>query len=315
MHTFIDLFAGIGGFRLGLEAMGLECVFASEIDPIVSACYRRSFDTTVMGDIKAIHANQVPSHDVLCAGFPCQPFSSSGRQQGFDDLRGTLFFEIIRIAEHHKPKVLFLENVPSILTVQDKKIIRRIKEEIGALGYDLHLSILDAGHFGVPQHRPRVYFVALLRGAGLSYREPQPTYMPVYLRDMLESPDLVDPKLWVSEDRVLTRTDSLEQEPQLKTLKVGYYSQNKQGFTVYHENGLSLCQLATEKSGTGMYYTAGRVRRLMATEVRRLMGFPAHHVISTGIQGNVQLGNAVIPAMVSHVWSGIRGDSYQETFF
>ena len=108
---FIDLFAGIGGFRYALEAFKCECVFSSEWDKYCQESYNLNFGETPYGDITKIDEKDIPNFDILCAGFPCQPFSISGKQKGFDDTRGTLFFDIVRIVNYHKPKIIFLENV------------------------------------------------------------------------------------------------------------------------------------------------------------------------------------------------------------
>ncbi len=110
-YTFIDLFAGIGGFHLALSSFGAECVFASEWDKYAAETYHKNFNIMPYGDITKIEVQDIPEHDILCAGFPCQAFSISGKQKGFEDTRGTLFFDIARIANYHKPKVLLLENV------------------------------------------------------------------------------------------------------------------------------------------------------------------------------------------------------------
>lgn len=115
LETFIDLFAGIGGFRVALEAEGLRCVFSSEIDQYAREAYAANFGEFPSGDITQINAEDIPTFDVLCAGFPCQPFSIAGKHRHQDDPRGNLFLEIVRIADYHKPKVLLLENVPHIL--------------------------------------------------------------------------------------------------------------------------------------------------------------------------------------------------------
>jgi DNA (cytosine-5)-methyltransferase 1 len=117
MIKFIDLFAGIGGFHQALKNIGgFECVFASELDKDASYIYELNHGIKALSDITKIHEKQIPPHDLICAGFPCQPFSKSGYQQGFDDIRGTLFFDIIRIAKEHKPKIILLENVSNIST-------------------------------------------------------------------------------------------------------------------------------------------------------------------------------------------------------
>jgi DNA (cytosine-5)-methyltransferase 1 len=180
--TFIDLFAGIGGFHLALSDLGGECVFASEIDTDAAAVYAENFDLKPAGDIRAVHVDQIPQHDVLCAGFPCQPFSKSGAQMGLDDeTRGTLFFEIARIAEARRPRFLMLENVRNIAKHDNGRTWRVIIGRLRELGYRVstdplifspHLLPPDQG--GAPQFRERVFVLAEHRDYGGDKRPDRP---------------------------------------------------------------------------------------------------------------------------------------------
>lgn len=127
MYKFIDLFCGIGGFRIALEEKGMECVFSSDIDKDVQETYKRNFGEKPMGDISEISERKIPKHDILCAGFPCQPFSISGKQNGLHDINGKLFYEIIRIAQYHKPLILLLENVKNIMNNKNAYIGKNIE--------------------------------------------------------------------------------------------------------------------------------------------------------------------------------------------
>ena len=158
--SFIDLFCGVGGIRLGMEQAGFRCVMSSDIDPACRRVYRRNFGDTPLGDIRTIEASAVPNHDVLCAGFPCQPFSISGKKQGFADTRGTLFFEICRIAREKRSPVILLENVKHLLHHDKGRTLGVILGSLEELGYKVSYRVLNASDFGVPQHRERVLFVA-----------------------------------------------------------------------------------------------------------------------------------------------------------
>lgn len=135
MLRFIDLFCGIGGFRVALEARGHKCVFSSDIDSHAREAYRANFGELPSGDIAKIGAADIPTHDVLCGGLPCQAFSISGKQGGMDDPRGRLFFEILRIAKYHQPKVLLLENVKNILSIDNGEVVKTIEQELNRIGY------------------------------------------------------------------------------------------------------------------------------------------------------------------------------------
>lgn len=165
---FLDMFAGIGGFRSGLEAIGgFECVGYCEIDKYAKQAYEAMYDTggeLYFDDARKIVPEQLPDFDLLVGGFPCQSFSIAGARKGFDDTRGTLFFEIARIASVKKPKYLFLENVPGLLNHDSGKTFETILRTLDGLGYDVCWQILNSKNFGVPQSRNRVYIIGYHRG-------------------------------------------------------------------------------------------------------------------------------------------------------
>lgn len=306
MYTFIDLFCGIGGFRLALEKKGMQCVFSSDIDKIAQQKYHLNFGETPSGDITKIHEKKIPKHDVLCAGFPCQSFSICGSRSGFSDNRGQLFFDIVRIAKYHKPAVLLLENVKNILSIDNGEVIKRIKNELSLIGYDVHIDLLNASHFGVPQSRERVYFVCLRRGSGLLYRSPLETREDIYLEDVLESS--VDVSLFVDDDwcRVLN-DDSVPYL--LKSIRIGAIGNGGQAERIYSVKGHSVCLQANgggRGAKTGLYFVGNGIRKLSLNEAKAVMGFPQNHKISNGGLGYKQLGNAVVPRMISIVFDSIR---------
>lgn len=163
---FVDLFAGLGGFHLALSRLGHECVFASEIKPKLQKLYRQNFPGVhIEGDITKVDVRSIPQHDILCGGFPCQPFSFSGKKQGFEDEqgRGNLFDEICRVLSYHHPKYIFLENVSALPGHDGGRTWSIIKQKLKHLGYDIDGRVFSPHEFGVPQHRPRFYIVGMLR--------------------------------------------------------------------------------------------------------------------------------------------------------
>lgn len=164
---FFDMFAGIGGFRSGLEAIGgFECVGYCEIDKYAKQAYESIYDTggeLYFDDARKIVPEQLPDFDLLVGGFPCQSFSIAGARKGFDDTRGTLFFEIARIATVKKPKYLFLENVPGLLNHDKGRTFETILRTLDGLGYDVCWQVLNSKNFGVPQSRNRVYIIGYIR--------------------------------------------------------------------------------------------------------------------------------------------------------
>ena len=158
---FIDLFAGLGGFNLALKELGHECVFASEIDGTLREIYRTNFGLEPAGDIRNIPADKVPPHQILCAGFPCQPFSKAGSQRGLNDkVRGGLFYEILRFIDHHEPQYILLENVPNIMRHDRGRTGEKIQKSLEDRGYHVNCHELSPHHIGIPQIRLRTYIVA-----------------------------------------------------------------------------------------------------------------------------------------------------------
>ncbi|GHV13731.1 cytosine-specific methyltransferase [Fibrobacterales bacterium] len=307
MLKFIDLFCGIGGFRLALEKRNLECVFSSDIDAYAQEAYKCNFGEKPNGDITKISAKDIPSHDILCGGFPCQPFSISGKMGGTTDPRGKLFYEIKRIAEYHKPKVLLLENVKNILTINKGTVIKSIETELKEMGYILHKKLLNASYFGIPQSRERVYFVAL-KGSDLSYEFPKETRKKFYLENIFEKE--VDEKFIINRSDIVVQKKDNELENKLKPIRVGLLNKGGQGERIYSLKGHAITQSAYGGgvgARTGLYNTPQGVRKLTINECKTVMGFPKKHFVSSGMQGYQQLGNAVIPSMVGYVFDGIRG--------
>ena len=158
-QTFIDLFAGLGGFRIALESLGAKCVYSNEWDKYAQEVYQMNFDEIPEGDITKVNAEEIPNHDILCAGFPCQAFSISGKRQGFEDSRGTLFFDVARIVKEKKPKVVFMENVKNFSTHDNGNTLGVVEKTMVELGYTFYWSVLNSLDYGVPQKRERIYMV------------------------------------------------------------------------------------------------------------------------------------------------------------
>ena len=148
---FIDLFAGIGGIQLPFSELGYECVFSSEWDKAAADTYEANFGERPLGDITQVAETDIPAHDLLLAGFPCQAFSIMGKMRGFEDTRGTMFFQVARILKHHKPKALLLENVRQLTTHDGGRTFEVILRTLSELGYHVKWKVLNALHFGVPQ--------------------------------------------------------------------------------------------------------------------------------------------------------------------
>jgi len=189
--TFIDLFAGIGGMRLGFEHAGGRCVFSSEWDANCQKTYEANFGALPDGDITQIHVDEIPKCDVILAGFPCQPFSSIGKRAGFEHpTQGTLFYDVLRLIQGIRPKAFLLENVVGLVTHDKGNTFKVIQESLLAEGYLIDFRILDSADYGVPQHRKRIYIIGFDKekvDSGFQFVWPQPSGVMVDIGNFVES--------------------------------------------------------------------------------------------------------------------------------
>lgn len=310
-YKFIDLFAGIGGFHYALSSFGAECVFASEWDEAAQYTYAQNFAMTPAGDITKIDEKEIPAHDIICGGFPCQAFSISGKRRGFEDARGTLFFDIARIAALHKPKVLFLENVKNLMTHDGGKTFGTIKSILESLGYDVFTKVLDTSDFGLPQHRERLYFVCFRN----DIKNRAEFKFPVgdkksSLSDILEDkPE--NAKVIERNDIVFSKEFVPEKDENGKILipnrpiQIGYVNKGGQGERIYHPLGHAVTLSAYGGGAgakTGMYKINKTVRKLSPRECARLQGFPDEfkpHPKNN--QAYKQFGNSVSINVLQHI--------------
>lgn len=300
-YTFIDLFCGLGAFRLALESFGVNCVFSSEIDKHVAEVYKNNFGHYPSGDITKIKASDIPEHDILCGGFPCQPFSISGKKLGFADTRGTLFFDILRIAKHHKPKIIFLENVKNLKTHDDGNTYLTIKNNLESIGYTVFSEVLNASDFGIPQYRERIYIVAINN----DFSNEKFVYPVVNKRkqviDILD--EEVDAKYIISRPDIhITKTHNVRSD---KIERIGYVNKGGQGERIYSIYGQAIT-LSAQGGGvgakTGLYYVDGKTRRLTPNECRKLMGFPSTYKLgSSDAQTYKQLGNSIVVDVLQYI--------------
>jgi len=308
---FIDLFCGVGGFRWALSELGHSCVFSCDNDPHAQETYALNFGETPHGDVKSLNAGDLPEHDVLCAGFPCQPFSISGKLQGFEDARGTLLHDVLRIANFHKPKVLFLENVKNFLGHDQGRTLAAAVEMMEDIGYHCHFSVLNASRFGVPQKRERIYFVCFRRDLRLDeFTFPEPSDEDVALEEVLLPRDHAD-----LEDLLIHRADTfvssdLPEERALRPLRVGTVGKGGQGERIYSIKGHAVT-LSAFGGGvgakTGLYLVDGKPRRLHPEECRRVMSFPDGFKLHP--KPNVcykQFGNSVAVKVVRMIFEQVE---------
>lgn len=280
--AYIDLFAGIGGFHLAADALGGECLFVSEIDAEAKKAYHANYGIMPNGDITKISNEEIPDHDVLLAGFPCQPFSIIGNRLGFDDIRGTLFFEIARILKAKKPPVFVLENVKQLSKHNHGKTLNTILCTLKELGYLVYWDVLNALDFGLPQKRERTIIVGFLNHA-VHFSFPRPR-ITGKLEDILEPDEKVDNKYFASE-RIIKK-------------RLGKH-QSKYNPSIWHENKSGNItsypySCALRAGASYNYLLVNGVRRLTPREMLRLQGFPdTFKIVCNDSQTRKQAGNAV----------------------
>ena len=192
-YTFIDLFAGLGGFRISLESLGAKCVYSNEWDKPAQEVYADNFGDIPEGDITKVDETTIPDHDILCAGFPCQAFSISGKQRGFEDSRGTLFFDVARIVKAKQPKIVFMENVKNFASHDNGRTLQVVKATMEELGYTFFQRVLSAVDYGVPQKRERIYMVCFRNDLGITtFTFPKAFKLTRHVEDfLLEDESLV----------------------------------------------------------------------------------------------------------------------------
>ncbi len=313
LKTFIDLFAGIGGFRIALESLGMECVYTSEWDKFAQLTYSENFKEVPDGDITKVAEEDIPNHDVICAGFPCQSFSVSGKQKGFEDTRGTLFFDIVRIVKHHKPKVLFLENVKNFERHDNGRTIQVVSRTLEKHGYNIFFKVLNSSHFSVPTRRERIYIVGFRNDLEIrNFEFPKPVSEPVKLRDFLQKDDKTKPYVINRTDVKWTKkrikNDLFGNYPQ-KPIRIGTISNGGQGERIYSDLGHSITLSAYGggvASKTGAYLINNKIRKLSPRECARIMGFPNSYKIPVNdTQAYKQFGNSVVVPVIRSIMEKI----------
>tara|TARA_B100001057_G_scaffold495605_1_gene595048 strand:+ start:303 stop:1220 length:918 start_codon:yes stop_codon:yes gene_type:complete len=284
--TFIDLFAGIGGMRIPFEELGGKCAFTSEIDKFAQQTYQANFNEIPEGDITKLEVRDIPKHDLLLAGFPCQAFSHAGLKKGFEDTRGTLFFDIARILEFHKPKAFLLENVKALEGHDNKRTITKILDTLYDLGYFPSRKILNAKDFGLPQNRERIFIIGI-KDRNQEFPWPIPPETKTRLGKILQK--RVKNKFTLS-DRIWNSHIKRKENHRLNGRGFGYSLFNRDSeytSTIsarYYKDG---SEILIEQKGKNP-------RMLTPREAARLQGFPEEFVISvSNNQAYKQFGNAV----------------------
>ncbi len=302
MIKVIDLFAGIGGIRLGFDQAfdGVNCVFTSEIDKFAIQTYKANFgDDNIHGDITEISEFDVPEHDILLAGFPCQPFSQAGLKKGFSDTRGTLFFDIERILLERKPKAFLLENVKQLRGHDKGRTLQVILDHLKDAGYVVYHDVLKARDFGIPQNRERIFIVGFL-DQSVEFKFPEPVGIETKVGSILE------PKV----DDLYTISDKLWEGHQRRKIQ---NKLNGKGFGY----GLFNEESAYTNTISARYYKDGseilieqkgkNPRKITPREAARLQGYPdTYEIPVSNAQAYKQFGNSVCVPVIEAIAKEMR---------
>lgn len=291
-YTMIDLFAGIGGTRLGFQLHGnIRSVFSSEMDKFAVKTYKTNFGEVPAGDITKIMESDIPNHDILVGGFPCQAFSQAGLKKGFDDTRGTLFFDIARILKEKRPKAFLLENVKNLVGHDKGNTFKVIHNTLIELNYHVFFTTFKARDFGVPQNRERIYIVGFDKEEvpnGVLFNFPEPTYEETRVGNILD--DAVDDKYTIS-DKLWAGHQRRKKEHKRKG--------NGFGYTLFNEDSEYTNTISARyyKDGSEILIDQGEEknpRKLTPREAARLQGFPENFIIPVSdTQAYKQFGNSV----------------------
>ncbi len=308
---YIDLFCGIGGFRVAAQSafaergIVAECVFSSDIDPEAQETYYANFGDRPCGDITQIDEENIPDHELLFGGFPCQAFSICGARKGFDDTRGTLFFDIARILDAKRPQAFVLENVKQLSTHDNGRTMRVIHETLRGLGYHAQHRVLNALDFGLPHKRERTFIVGFREP--LAFRFPVGNPYKISLEEILIPDEQVAPFYWASEKICRQRQERFEGDlPQRRTI----WHENKGGHISAYPFSCALRAGASYN-----YLLVDGKRRLTEREMLRLQGFPDSYKIVCGYgAARRHAGNSVavpvVVAVISAVSDALRDPQY-----
>ena len=313
--SFIDLFCGIGGFRIALDSFGAKCVFSSDFDKDCQKIYELNFKEKPFGDITRIDIKLIPSHDILTAGFPCQPFSISGKQGGFEDTRGTLFFDVARIIKLKKPKIILLENVANFARHDSGKTLNTVRKVITDLNYNFFYKILNSSDFGIPQSRKRTYMIGIKKSYNNSkFIFPKATNKDVKLYDYLEKK--IDSKSYVFKNKKLLLKKENYKNSNLfnflpnKPVRLGIVNKGGQGDRVYDPIGHAITLSAHgggTGSKTGLYLINNKIRKLLPRECANISGFPKNFKLSNNPNISYkQFGNTVVVNVIHQIINELK---------
>lgn len=306
--TFIDLFAGIGGFRIAFESINASCVFSAEIDKHATQTYKLNFNDDSFNDVSKIDEKNIPDFDILCAGFPCQPFSIAGQRKGFGDTRGTLFFDIERIIRHKKPKAFILENVKGLVSHDNGNTLKTILNTLASsvngvvndnsfdnnLDYNVYYKVINSKDYGVPQNRERIYIIGF-KNKDIKFNFPNKSTDKIDLNTIL-SDDISGSEISeIAKFNVKNNLKNHKKYDEIKNKELLLAYEIRKSKCTFRFDDLS--PTLTAKMGTGgnnVPVLVQQMRKLTTRECLRIQGFPDSYKIEPNkAQSYKQIGNSV----------------------
>ena len=313
---FIDLFSGIGGFRIALEKLNHKCVYSADNDKYACDTYYKNFKEYPLVDIKKLSAKKIPDHDILCAGFPCQPFSIAGERRGFNDTRGTLFFDIVRIIKEKKPKIFILENVKGLVNHDKgktfKKIINILSKKVNGkinkskrenLGYNVFWKVLNSYDFNAPQNRERVFIIGF-KNQNINYKFPKNIKLKINLNNLINKrPKKIRRISKLSKGYIYKHLKKHQNYKKIKDLNYLVANEVRRSRCNFRFDNISPC--LTTKMGTGgnnVPYLVNQDRFFTLDECLLLQGFPKNFKLTNNYtEALKQIGNSVTINVVKKI--------------
>ena len=316
MLKFIDLFSGLGGFRIALEDKNCKCVFSSEIDKFVCDVYEKNFNERPKGDITKIESEDIPDFNILCAGFPCQPFSIGGLRKGFEDTRGTLFFEVARILKDKKPEAFILENVKGIVNHDNGNTLKVILNTLNELGYKYSYKVLNALDYGIPQNRERWYCVGFREDLNINIRDengkdlifPKKKKLEVYIEDIIDKNVIGHEITEIARNNINLHINKIKSKNSYNSNRFIVANEIRPSRCSFRNNGTFPC--FTAKMGTGGNNVPVIVeynRKVTVKECLKVMGFPEGFIIKDNYnQSYKQIGNSVVVPIIKDIADNVK---------
>ena len=322
---FIDLCSGIGGFHFGLKKH--NCVLSCDINKLCRESYEKNFNIKCEKNIFDLNEKKMPDFDILCAGFPCQPFSSAGLKKGMEDKRSKVYDKILKIISEKNPRIIILENVKNLLVINKGEVIKKIVSDLEKLNYNVSFSVLNTSNFGLAQNRERIFIICTnktLYDLSFDFTKLKDINIRQNLKDIIDFSN----KEYLEKDKYILLDDDKLKTQKSGLIFCGYLKGNirktgvlpntehlsrvhKQPNRIYHINGVNPTLSSSEVNGRYHIYDGIGVRRLSVKECFKIMGFPENYIFHSKTNANYcQIGNAVSPVIIENIYKELCNQNF-----